>query len=536
MATNTNTEIVDVKTKYDDTGLGKFRNSLKDISAQIPLLSLGIAGMAGAFVKFSIDAFKAGAAFEELRSNFIGSAKDIELFRKATAGTVSDKGLIELSNYASDLGVSLQDQALLFSLAEDAADKYGGTVEENFNRVINATDGSAKGLRAVGIGVKEYNEKLKDLLPTSAKTIDDLDSETQQNLRLQAIIKLKGITLEDVNQKQQSNADIIDNLATLYETFTVNVGLAINQNIKLGDSFTGLTGKSEAAGKAVGDFFAEGLSRISSMIKQDIKEIEKLKNVFENLVSFVHTMDSLSIAEKLQFLANGGLSMINTNPSGYQFQYGNDNAYPVDIQGNPIISHEAEKSFTVDKKPKSLSSKGSSEVKEKVEKLAIELILEAVQNVGKDYNVKNFIQDNIKISQDVAQPYNNFGIENVNKLLGGTDIKPYNTGLSMQETFDKSKEVFDNVQSLFGLLNAGTDTFIGKMLGFFNTINSILQAFSLVKSIIGIIGTFASGGAALRPGTSGSGNIYLGLDLNTMQVYKQGRQQFLQRQNQIRVS
>ena len=79
------------------------------------------------------------------------------------------------------------------------------------------------------------------------------------------------------------------------------------------------------------------------------------------------------------------------------------------------------------------------------------------------------------------KPYNNFGIENVNKLLGGLNIKPYNTGLSMQETFDKSKEVFDNVQSLFGLLNAGTDTFIGKMLGFFNTINSILQAFSLVK-------------------------------------------------------
>ena len=209
-----------------------------------------------------------------------------------------------------------------------------------------------------------------------------------------------------------------------------------------------------------------------------------------------------------------------------------------DKLGNPIYPSDyyAEQGVRKLKPKQPGTSKGSSEVKEKVEKLAIELILEAVQNVGKDYNVKNFIQDNIKIGTDVAQPYNNFGIENVNKLLGGTDIKPYNTGLSMQETFDKSKEVFDNVQSLFGLLNAGTDTFIGKMLGFFSTINSILQAFSLVKSIIGVIGTIATGGVALPAGRLSGGNIYLGLDLNTMQVYKQGRQQFLQRQNQIRVS
>ena len=75
-----------------------------------------------------------GADFQELRSNFVGSAQDLELFRKATAGTVTDGGLIQLSNYTSDLGVSLKDQALLFSLAEDASDKYGGTVAENFEK------------------------------------------------------------------------------------------------------------------------------------------------------------------------------------------------------------------------------------------------------------------------------------------------------------------------------------------------------------------------------------------------------------------
>ena len=75
-----------------------------------------------------------GADFQELRSNFVGSAQDLELFRKATAGTVTDGGLIQLSNYANDLGVSLKIRHYYFHFAEDASDKYGGTVAENFEK------------------------------------------------------------------------------------------------------------------------------------------------------------------------------------------------------------------------------------------------------------------------------------------------------------------------------------------------------------------------------------------------------------------
>ncbi|MBK6773419.1 MAG: hypothetical protein IPG78_15080 [Ignavibacteria bacterium] len=233
-----NQKINELKKSYTDVGkatktvhadTGKLSGGVKNLVSSLPLLSLGLAGVAAGIVKFGVDSFKMGADFQELRSNFIGSAKDLELFRKATAGTVSDGGLIQLSNYASDLGVSLKDQALLFSLAEDASDKYGGTTEDNFQRVINATDGSARGLRAIGIGVKEYNQELEKLLPNNVKNIDDLDAETQQQIRLEAIIKVKGITIDDVNKKQQSNADVIAGSIKLYETFTINVGLAVNK-------------------------------------------------------------------------------------------------------------------------------------------------------------------------------------------------------------------------------------------------------------------------------------------------------------------
>ena len=63
------------------------------------------------------------AKFEVLRANFQGTTEDIEAFRKATAGNVTDANLIKLSNQATDLGISLKDQTILFALAEDAADK-----------------------------------------------------------------------------------------------------------------------------------------------------------------------------------------------------------------------------------------------------------------------------------------------------------------------------------------------------------------------------------------------------------------------------
>ena len=40
-----------------------------------------------------------------------------------------------------------------------------GLLQKILKRVVNATDGSAKGLRAIGIGVKEYNKELEKLLP-----------------------------------------------------------------------------------------------------------------------------------------------------------------------------------------------------------------------------------------------------------------------------------------------------------------------------------------------------------------------------------
>ena len=178
-------------------------------------------GTVGAWKLFNLSL--ESAKFEVLRANFQGTNQDLEMFRKATAGTVDDASLIKLSNQASDLGIDLKNQAILFSLAEDAADKYGTTIEEGFQKVVFATEGNIKGLKFSGIQKAEYEAIVKRLALAHGDEIDKLDADTQKQIRLQAILEASGRTYDDVNNKVQDSADkheqfivIVKNLALYY--------------------------------------------------------------------------------------------------------------------------------------------------------------------------------------------------------------------------------------------------------------------------------------------------------------------------------
>lgn len=185
-----------------------------------------------------------GAKLGVLRENFKGSAEDIELFRKATANTVSEANLIKLSNQASDLGVSLRDQAKLFALAEDAGDKYGVGVEEGFQRVVLATEGNVRGLKDLGIQKKLYEQTVNDMAEAMGAEINQLDAETQKQIRLQAVLELSGISMEDVKNKTQDNADKLEALGVRIEEAETAMGSWIAEAIIPLIEKSGLAGSS----------------------------------------------------------------------------------------------------------------------------------------------------------------------------------------------------------------------------------------------------------------------------------------------------
>lgn len=190
------------------------------------------------------------AQLEVLRSNFKGSEEDLELFRKATAGTVSDSNLIKLSNQSSALGLSLSQQAIFFSLAEDAADSFGGSVENGMEGVIRASEGSAKAISSLGIQKKALEARVNELAKAEGDAVQNLDADTQKRIRLQAIIELSGITLDKVKAKQKDENDLIEAMGVSVEEARIKLGKFILEGL------TPLLKKFDESGKSIKGFIA----------------------------------------------------------------------------------------------------------------------------------------------------------------------------------------------------------------------------------------------------------------------------------------
>lgn len=208
---------------------GEFDKFKSLFTSAIGALGLGIG--ISELVSFTKEAMVASAELEVLKKNFQGTAEDIELFRKATAGTVNEANLIKLSNQASDLGLSMEDQAKLFYLAEDAGDKYGVSLEESFQKVVLATEGNIKGLKMLGIQKAVFENIVKDLALVHGGEIQNLDAETQKQIRMQAILKATGVTMSDVNNQTADAKDRYEQLGIALEETKVGFGDFIRDSV-----------------------------------------------------------------------------------------------------------------------------------------------------------------------------------------------------------------------------------------------------------------------------------------------------------------
>lgn len=451
-------------TKSLAQGAGDLKASFSGLQAVLA------GGVVAGIIRFGFEAVKLGTELQVLRDNFSGTNQDLELFRKATAGTVGEAGLIKLSNQASDLGVSLKDQALLFSLAEDAGDKYGGSVEENFNRVILATDGSTRGLRALGITVTEFNIKMKELEAATGKRLTQMSAEEQLNLRLKAIYELTGTTIDKVKNKTVDAADKLDGLR-----------VAANDLIAVfGDKLVTAFGKSELAAKDVGkemralkDLSADlgsisgeilgGLSnKILEMVRQDMKDIERLVNWYNRwkpafLPEIGNPFQDSTDSRQAEIMGGdflfGKMPTLDTDAYSRMFgDSGSDNTSGTSGRGSTRTSRETE---------------------EKVKLLSDRFVGLALANLAAEVN-----RSSIAGLQALS----------INDALGRIGY----TGNDAPEEIKDAGEDFkfniqaalSDAQNIASILGLGAENF-------FNYIN---DAFSLLNSISNLIITFGGGG------------------------------------------
>lgn len=206
-----------------------------------------IQGVKEAYDAFSAALVKPISAYAELdvlRESFKGTRAEMELLQQATAYTVGEASLIKLSNQATALGVSLEQQAILFSLAEDAGDKFGVGVEEGFSKIINASEGAVRGVKDIGIETKLYNRIVEDLAKAHGDVINNLDPEIQKQIRLQAILQASGQTIDDVTGKIADKNDKLQQSKVAYEKLEAEIGRTLGSfMIPLISSYTNLITK-----------------------------------------------------------------------------------------------------------------------------------------------------------------------------------------------------------------------------------------------------------------------------------------------------
>jgi len=475
---------IKISSEVNTQGFEKLKSSLNGVSSSFKKVetdlsstSKAFSGFAGGFAAgiaalvtgsmatFVTKSIRMGAELKVLRDSFQGTVSDLELFKKATAGTVSEGSLIKLSNYASDLGVNLKDQAKLFSLAEDAADKYGGGVESNFERVINAADGSARGLRAVGISTKDFEQEMKKLVATTGKHLDSMTAEEQQQIRLQAIFNLTGTTIEKVSEKTQDAADMFDSLGVKADEVTA----------AFGSSFVNAFNSGAEAMQGIGTSASilEGL--MESLGKRAGETASSIANAFAGAMGWI---DSLY----------GKYAPQDVKDQRSEFQKGQDR---VRKRLDFLTAQDEEK------------------------KRKEELTKFAPINTGRGSKISKKEEDKIEKAKAFYSPgggvfvFDTSGVVLPTKLIGGLtseDIRQ--TGFqvesdSLKDVSANSRNALEDTNTMYGvvsstmnLLGVSTDSFVGKLIGGFGTVLTIMEAIKTVNSIFSFlpIPGFASGG------------------------------------------
>lgn len=166
--------------------------------------------------RFTIAAIKANTELADLRNEFRGSTRDIELMKKATANMVDDSDLLKLSNQASELGIKIEEQPRLFLLASNAAKKFGGDAVNGISVIIRATEGQSRALGKLGIERAKYNQEVERLSRLEGGKLNELDAEVQKRVKIQAVLNSSKVTMEDVIKHQATMNQQIKALPALW--------------------------------------------------------------------------------------------------------------------------------------------------------------------------------------------------------------------------------------------------------------------------------------------------------------------------------
>lgn len=296
------------------SSLSKHRQELMSTLRTAGLLTIGVAGLTAALGRFSAESIKAFIDDERLSQSFKGTSEQMLQYRMAVANTVDDNILMKLSNQATNLGISFEQQVLMFKASRIAAKEMGIEIPEAFEMILNSTEGAIKGLTKLGLSKTKYNEILKDLVKSAGGeievteagnkekeiTIKNLGAEEQQKLRVQALNQLMQSTLGDLNNVETDNHEKTQQLVNIWgemkEGFgggllsgILTVSDALGKSTDSGERQIKVMGHLKDAAKDLGQFLALGF--VGNLAKWQYETSLKIEDVLRSWLGLKGRME-----------------------------------------------------------------------------------------------------------------------------------------------------------------------------------------------------------------------------------------------------
>lgn len=503
------------------------------------------------FISFITDAVKKAAELEVYSKTFIEIAGSTEKANQqlmqlynASAGNLNETELVKYSNKMRLLGFTVEDTTKLLDIVERKADEVGVTFAEGESALQSfILTGRGRALKELGINLNEVTAEMDRLILASGKSKDAMESEELENIRLQAILNKYGDTLENINIKQKDSGDRIKSLSTLWDKFTTDTGKQFLElfnkifNIveKTTGAFVTLAGKmgiTQSTSTAFGNTMLEVGKKIAIGM---IFPITNLINEIDFLISeYEYAVDKFSKAKE-------GVNSDGTSNIDRPFNPRYDkNTQKIAKRG--IGEEQITDKVTGTKS----STKTISEITNEVQDLTKSISeLQAEQlSLGEGAKGNSIFAIYLQQIQEIQDKLNYLNspfkdstgldfITNLPKYDNSQNIKGQElsfaeqvnlTGIDKQamqkEAYDKivngSQQALSNVESIFKILDIGTDTFVSKLVSGFQTtlsiidaIAQVIQSINTVKQGVGILSSllsFVPGGGFIGTATAGFGN------------------------------
>lgn len=476
-----------------------------------------------------------GILMQSLSNIGIGDA-ELQLMRLASAGNLSAEQLGKFALGMNLLGLSVDETTVLLDKIEIQADKTARSFEDSNEAVQKfIATGSSRSLLGF-VDIAELNNEFDKLVLSTGKAENELSDIEKEGLRANAMMNTLSESTDDLTKKQFDNADALASIVTNIDNSTIAFKKGLSDGIT--PFFMAMSEKINISSKQWEEFGELLGTILSGMIDDFYKAGDEIYNALKPAFDWIGTkIKELGDWMDEQTFTQEELKQRDKIKKEIEDQKRIDERIDYLIKQDIQLGKygKEKKDYGSYKGRSGKSDKLSeSEIKKQQKEIEKALLETAKQNILSSslLNINNTKLQDRDLSLGLRDIWGNMTNSEITAALNFEQISEKQKN-NIEETYDKSLAVFGNLQSLFGLLDSGTSKFINDMLTFFQTITSIAEGVSIVRSLLSVFGFGSPAGLPYISG--GNTNVFISANVKGIEFMRHQTNQYNRFKNAVRI-